>query len=103
MGILMRLVVVVTSGIDSLTVVPVSKAAARQRSGRAGREVRRLGIEHLFTSDSHTEHGRIDRARENAIASIVRRTSSDLPSHRFLRSKGIIIIMSLSYLLPRHA
>lgn len=27
-------------GIDSLTVVPVSKAAARQRSGRAGREVR---------------------------------------------------------------
>lgn len=27
------------SGIDALTVVPISKAAARQRSGRAGREV----------------------------------------------------------------
>lgn len=27
------------AGVDSLKVVPVSKAAARQRTGRAGREV----------------------------------------------------------------
>ena len=27
-------------GIDSLSVIPISKAAARQRCGRAGREVR---------------------------------------------------------------
>lgn len=47
-------------GIDSLTVVPVSKAAARQRSGRAGREVRSRcpALNHTQMKERQVHEGR---------------------------------------------